>query len=116
MATLAVPRDQAVLDVRNRAIRELLRRELAGVLVQLGLSDFDLGHALTRDRRVTQAIARWAHETGQQAIIYTSRHGADFDCWALLEGVRFTSLQVSPIAKDDPDLLAAAGEFGLSVS
>src|SRR4051794_14682806 len=60
IASLAVPRNQKVLDLRDRAVREHLRQEMANVFVLLGLPDFDLGDTLTRERRVTQSIARWA--------------------------------------------------------
>jgi hypothetical protein len=106
---------QRWLDLRHHETILALRQELSGTLVALGLDDFDLSTALSANRRLTQATARWAYEHGFQGIAYASRHGADLECWALFEGARFEPVEIAPVVADDPDLVVAAGLLGLSV-
>jgi hypothetical protein len=84
-------------------------------LLELGHDDFDLGDALGRDRRISQAVSRFAYDNGFQGIAYISRFDDDFDCWAIFEGARFEVIDRVPIPRDDPDLLEAARRFGLHV-
>lgn len=92
-----------------------LRAELAGTLVGLGYPDFDAGEAIGRDRRVTQTIARWAYEEGFGGIRYPSRFDPALPLWAIFEGGTFAEATVSAIAPDDPDLLAVAALFRLTI-
>lgn len=115
VGTLRVLPDQRWLDLRQVETRETLRRQLAPRLETLGYRDFDLGDSLSRDRRLTKTIARFAHENGFQGIAYTSRFGSEFDCWAIFEGAHFEAIGRRPIARDDPDLLHVAGLFDLNV-
>jgi hypothetical protein len=55
---------QRWLDLRSLATRVALRSEFASLLSAHALADFDLGDALSRNRSLTQAIARWAYERG----------------------------------------------------
>jgi hypothetical protein len=57
---------QRWLDLRSRLTRERVRWALATTLVTLSYGDFDAGIAMTQDRQLTQALARWAHEQGYQ--------------------------------------------------
>jgi hypothetical protein len=64
IASFSLTLGQPWLDLRRFETREHLRRELANILVRLGYGDFDLGDALSRDRRLTQTISRWAYDNG----------------------------------------------------
>lgn len=114
--------DLHVLDLRAVETREGLRSVLAPLLIARGYDDFDLGVALNQDRSLTQGISRWAYEHGYRGMAYTSRFGAEFDCWVLFSvssgtasqgPAPFTPLGTSGIQQDDPDLLAAMRLFGL---
>jgi hypothetical protein len=113
IATFRVVPEQRWLDLCSLEVRESIRRSLAGTIARLGHDDFDLGDALSRDRELTQAIARWAYEQDYQGIIYPSRLDGAFTCWALFEGARYEPLETTAIAADDPDLLTIAGLFRL---
>ena len=76
IATLYFYLDQPWLNLRDLQVRETTRRQMASTFLELGLSDFDMGDALTRDRRVTRAISRWAFEQDYRAIAYSSRFDA----------------------------------------
>ncbi len=116
VARLRLGRGQQWLDLRAMETREALRTELAATLLALGLADLDLSGVLGPRRRLTQAIARWAHENGYSGIVYSSRFDAALSLWAIFEGAAFEPVGVpDPIVPDDPDLVAAARLFGLAI-
>jgi hypothetical protein len=104
---------QRWLDLRSHETILALRVELATTLTALGLDDFDLRVAVGSNRRLTQTIARWAYERDFQGIAYTSRHGADLDCWTIFEGSRFEPEEIALVDAQDPDLVIAARRLGL---
>ena len=108
--------DQRWLDLRAPETRAALRALLAPTLLRLGLPDLDVGAVYGPSRALTQAIARWAYEAGYQGIAFGSRHDETLTNWAVFEGAVFTpdGLPI-PLARDDPDLLAVAALFGLTV-
>lgn len=104
------------LDLRQLETREALRTELAQKLVELGLEDLDVSDVRSRNRELTQAIARWAYEQGYQGIVYKSRFDDSLDCWAIFEGALVgAAAPPEPISRDDPDLRVAAQAFGIVV-
>lgn len=104
---------QRLLDLREHETRETLRVELAPTLQRLGYKDFDLSDALSRNRRLTKPIARFAEERGFRGIAYTSRFDITFDCLAIFEGAEFEALERRSIERDDPDLIEAARRHNL---
>jgi RES domain len=107
---------QRWLDLRSMETREVLRRELAQTLLELGLEDLDLSGVVGPRRQLTQAIARWAYEHGYNGLAYSSRFDAALTCWGVFEGAAFeVTGPPEPILPDDPGLLAAARLFGLFV-
>lgn len=107
---------QRWLDLRASETREELRNELAEALLELGLPDLDLSSVLGPHRRLTQAVARWAFEHRYAGVAYTSRFDEALGLWSIFEGAEFERVGVpEPIVPDDPDLVAAAGLFGLEI-
>jgi len=107
---------QRWLDLRSFETRETLRRELAQTLLALGLEDLDLSGVVGPKRQLTQAIARWAYEREYRGLAYSSRFDATLTCWAIFEGAAFEPVRPSePILPNDPDLVATAKLFGLSL-
>jgi hypothetical protein len=106
---------QRWLDLRVNETVEALRWEMALPLHDLGYAGLDLSNLLSRDRRLTQAIAAWSFDAGYQGIAYTSRFGSDLDCWAVFEGAAFAEIEIARIASDDVDLLTAATRFMLNL-
>ncbi len=104
------------LDLRSPRTCELLRVELADVLVRLGLEDLDVSGVRGPGRALTQAIARWAYEHGFRGIAYRSRFDDALTCWAVFEGASWEP-EGPPelITRRDPDLRAAARLFGLQL-
>ena len=116
VAGLRLRPGQRWLDLRAPATRETLRAELAATLRSLGLSDLDLSRVLGPHRALTQAIARWAYERGDAGLTYTSRLDHRLTLWALFEGAAFEPVGLpEPITPDDPDLVATARLYGLSL-
>ncbi|MBI4236576.1 MAG: RES family NAD+ phosphorylase [Chloroflexi bacterium] len=116
VARMRLGRGQRWLDLRAIETREALRGELATTLLELGLADLDLSGVLGPRRRLTQAIARWAYENGYAGLAYRSRFDDALSLWALFDGAAFEPVGVpEPIMPDDPDLIAAAHLFGLSI-
>lgn len=108
---------QRWLDLRSMETREILRRELAQTLLDLGTEDLDLSGVVGPKRQLTQVIARWAYEHAYRGLVYSGRFDATLTCWAIFEGAMFEPAgPPAPILPDDPDLLAVARLFGLGVS
>lgn len=107
---------QRWLDLRVFETREALRGRFAAELRNLGLPDLDVGTVLTHRRDVTQALARWAYDSGYRGIAYASRFDTSFNCWAVFEGAEFDPiLPFERIARDDPDVRTTAALFGLTL-
>jgi hypothetical protein len=107
---------QRWLDLRASATRERLREELAPRLLELGLADLDLGSVVGPRRALTQTIARWAYDRGVAGLVYHSRFDAGLTCWALFERAVFETVGgPEPITPSDPDLLAVARLFSMSI-
>jgi hypothetical protein len=73
-------------DLRASETCELLRAELADVVLHLGMTDVDVGGARGPSRALTQRVARWAFQSGFAGIAYRSRFADDLDSWAIFEG------------------------------
>ena len=105
---------QRWFDLRAPQTREVLRREFAPTLLELGFTDLDLSAVVGPSRQLTQTIARWAHERGYAGLAYSSRLDATLGLWAIFEGAAFEAVGLpEPIVANDPDLLATARLFGL---
>lgn len=106
---------QRWLDLRAPETRETLRNELAGTLLELGLSDLDLSGVTGPTRALTQVIARWTYEHGHTGLAYPSRFDETLTRWAIFEGAAFVTVGgPEPIEPDDADLAATARLFGLT--
>jgi hypothetical protein len=104
------------LDLRAPETCEVLRTELADVLLRLGMTDFDVSGARGPSRELTQRISRWAFERGFGGIAYRSRLADDLDCWAIFEGDHWEPVgRPMPIRHDNPALHKAAKLLGLSI-
>jgi hypothetical protein len=107
---------QRWLDLRAFQTREVLRRQFASELLDLGFPDLDLSVALTSNRALTQAIGRWAYENGYHGIAYTSRFDVALNCWAVFDNAAIEPiLPFERISRDDPDLRVTAALFGLAL-
>jgi len=105
------------LDLRAPETCEVLRTELAGVLLRLGMTDFDVSGARGPSRELTQRIARWAFDWGFAGIAYRSRFDDRLDCWAIFDGGYFAPVgSPTPIRRDNPELRTAAQRLGLVVA
>lgn len=113
---------QRWLDVRIDAPESAaaLSREptIASLLPDLGYGKrFKPGDLLGADRRLTQTIARWAYANGYAGLAYSCSHRPRLDCWAVFAGAALTVVGAPlSIAPDDPDLIAVAREFELTIS
>ena len=110
------------LDLRALPTFQALRGPFADLAAALGLADVDLGAVAGtipiagQERRLTQAISRWAFEQGFGGIAYTSRLHHRYVCWAVFEGTPIhPNGPPVPITPDDPAFVTAARRFGLVI-
>ena len=112
------------VDIAAMSTLSHLREAMAPDLRELGLTDLDLSVVTGPQRTLTQRIARYVYEqvdlTGTPrfaGIRYLSRFGDAQECWAIFDTrmvMRGTVIEQS-ILPDDPDLLAVAKAFGLTI-
>lgn len=119
--------DLRFADLTTMRSRLYLRRELASVALEQGLSDLDFSAILDqRHRRLTQACAAHIHEftDGDGAprfagIHYLSRLNIqEWHCWALFDdrvSDRHQPWPIAPIAANHEALLRVAGQFDLVI-
>ena len=102
------------LDVRPLETLAALRAVFGSTLHEFGLTDVDLSGVCGPQRMFTQSVAAWAYEHGYHGIVYASRLGATFECWAIFDNAAIEPARVAtPLSLDDPDLLAVATVFAL---
>ena len=111
------------VNVGDAETIEHLRRALAPVTVASGLADFDLSAVAGPHRLLTQRVARYIYEQGDDqgaaryaGIRYLSRLNPLWECWAVysdrLSGVQSVP---GPINPNDPALRTVAALFQLVV-
>lgn len=116
LTRLRLSRGQRVLDLRRLDVRERLRPQLAQLVTSLQLPDFDASIILNNRRELTQAISRWAYDTGTVAIAYHSRLDDTLTNWAVFDiaGIEWVGepLAISP---EDRDLQAVVRACNLRI-
>ena len=90
---------------------------MASELVRAGYAgSFNFGEVLGSDYAAAQLIARWAYNAGYGGIAYLSAHDSSLTCWAFFDHGSVTAIGVpEAIDRNDPDLIAAAELFGLTL-
>lgn len=85
-------------------------------------TNVDLADIIGQDRRVTRLLSAWAFDTTDHddapmygGIRYTSRLGANYECWAIFEGNTIVELERQSIAADNTDLDAVATQYDLTI-
>jgi hypothetical protein len=112
---IALVPDQRWLDLYAAETHRELRSKLAPLLHDLNIGDFDFGDVLSRNRRLSQAVSRWAFQAGFRGIVFPSRFHYELRCWALFETARFRRLDIVPVDPDSAELQAALSFHGLAV-
>ncbi len=93
-----------------------LRTGLAAICAAFGISDLDASILQSRSQFViTQAVSRYVFESGFQGIYYLSRHGHDFENWALFEPFDLRDTTSRAIQVEDPALTEALRILGLKL-
>lgn len=116
--------DSRFVDIAAMSTLSHLREAMAVDLVELGLRDLDLSVVTGPQRTLTQRIARYIYEQVDgdgtprfAGIRYLSRFGDGQECWAIFDTrmvTRGTVIEQSILA-NDPDLLAVARAFNLTI-
>lgn len=117
IAEFDVEPGQRWLDLREPETTESLRKPLAQQLLEAGqTSRFVHGDLLGANHQVTRVFAVWAIEHDFAGIAYASCHDPSETCWVLFEHARVGRVSsMEPIARNDPDLLAVALRWNLSL-
>lgn len=122
LGVLRLADGQRWLDVRVNAPATAMAMNLdpafAALLPELGYGKrIKPGDLFGSDRGVTQAVAHWAHGHDFAGIAYSCSHDLRLDCWAIFEGALFSAVEAPmTIAPDDPELIAVAKDFDLTIS
>jgi len=107
----------------SRSLAELTD-QLSYLLISYALTEFDATVIKSADRDLTQQISKYLFECasdlphrGRQydGIRYLSRLGDDIENWAIFEPIGLENIHENQIAIDDPDLLAVASDFRLTL-
>jgi hypothetical protein len=117
IATFRLASGSHFLDLRSVETHAALRTILAAELLAAGYGGaFNFGEIIGTDYVVTQRIAGWAFDQGYGGIVYPSAHNHTSSCWSIFDRVEIVPLGAPEIIhRDDPDLLAAAALFGLTL-
>ncbi len=110
------------LDLEDPGTLSFLDRELATVLCEVEInSPLDISLIRGNNRRLTRAISAWAanqmDEDGEfvySGIRYKSRLG-DWECWAIFEETEVKIVRIQEIRRTNPDLLAVANLYHLTI-
>jgi hypothetical protein len=117
IAEFKVEPGQRWLDLRAPETTEALRKPLAQQILKAGHSGrFVHGDLLGTNHQVTQVFATWAIEHDFAGIAYASCHDPDETCWVLFDHAHVAQVEsIEPISREDPDLLAVAQRWHLSI-
>jgi hypothetical protein len=116
-------RKMRFVEIASADSIQYLRRELAETAARLGLQDFDLSTVTGPMRDTTRECARSVYEMTDgdgtplyAGILYVSRLNPEWECWAIFHD-RMIHRPGFPhtISPDDPDQIAIAKLFGLSI-
>lgn len=110
------------LDLENPATLSFLDNEMASMFFELGVkAPLDISLIRGDNRRLTRAISTWtANQTDEDGeflysgIRYKSRLG-DWECWAIFEGTDVEITGTQRIERSNPDLLAIADLYQLTI-
>jgi hypothetical protein len=111
------------VDIGDHDSMQYLRSELAPLAITYTIGDIDLSALTGQQRPFTQYCARHIYDLTDglgdsrfAGIRYVSRLDAKWECWAIFDD-RFKHTPGFPdnIAPDDPDLLAIAKSFRLTI-
>jgi hypothetical protein len=118
IAEFKVESGQRWLDLRTPETTEALLEPLAQRLIEAGHpSRFVHGDLLGANHQVTRVFATWAIEHDFAGIAYASCHDPGESCWVLFDRARLAHVgSIEPISRADPDLLAVAQRWNLSIS
>lgn len=121
MAQIAAPRANWFVDIDSVHTLSSLRLKASELLLRLGYTDLDGSHVRSENRNLTCELAEivsWAtlaDGSTPSGIRFESRHGSNFECWAVWErcspGVVH---QASEIALDDRDYQEILATFRLN--
>jgi hypothetical protein len=115
--------DLVFADVADHRSLSRLRIDLRDVAAACGIDEIDLSALTSGQRRFTQRCARHIHDLRDDrgrprfaGLRYVSRLDAAWECWAIFDDrFRHTPSFPDTIAADDPDLLAIARVFRLTI-
>ena len=110
------------LDLEDPGTLSFLDHELANVLSEIEVnSPLDISLIRGNNRRLTRAISTWTanqmDKDGEflySGIRYKSRLG-DWECWAIFDETEVKIMRTQEIKRSNPDLLAVANLYQLTI-
>ena len=110
-------------DITHSDSIAYLRSAMGATARALGIATITVAHLMGDDKRFPQAVSRHVYELTEDAqprfagIKYPSKHGAEFDLWAIFEHPGDADVQriggPGPIDLDDPNLQDACTLHGI---
>jgi hypothetical protein len=102
-------------DIYANAWVSLLRRELAGLALELGIHEIDASALQANGpRRLTQAASLRVRLRGLNGVYYRSRFGHSMENCALFEPWDFDAHESEEIALDDADMWTILERFAIA--
>jgi hypothetical protein len=114
LASAGVNREGPLVDIDRPSIRFELEERHAELLAEHGMSYLNIAEVRSRNRIVTQTIARDLYERGAAGVRFRSTHD-DEPCIALMEGhaTLVPTGVYRRLTEDIPELVALCAEYGL---
>lgn len=101
------------LDLMHHETIQFLRSQKSIISLMPSGEDFDLSTVTGAQRGITQEIANIAHNNSFNGIYYTSRFGANLECYAVFDNVQVKPVQRIEINTLDEDYQEALRIFSL---
>ncbi len=123
IARATPPEGSEFLNVEDRRTRDLITRQVGAIFSFYGIQrPVDVpdirGHDYTLPRVVSWWVYRQVLDSGDPrfaGLRYVSRIDSEWECWAVFDRTEMVLEEIRTIEKDDPDLMAIATGWDLTV-
>lgn len=111
---ITIDKTAEFLDVTHHETIQFLRNQPNVKSIMPLETDFDLSTVTGPRRVITQQISEIAHQSGFNGLYYTSRFGANLECYAVFDSIQIKQVQEFEIENSDEGYQEALRTFGLN--